>query len=77
MSQKRADTELRHNKMKRLFGIIELSANEQRVVLIIILSLIIIAVIAYERRVHDAPVKSAFATQPQPSPTAVQTVGDQ
>jgi hypothetical protein len=77
MSQKRADTELRHNKMKRLFGIIELSANEQRVVLIIILSLIIIAVVAYERRVHDAPVKSAFARQPQPSATAVQTVGDQ
>jgi hypothetical protein len=46
-------------------------------VLIIILILITIAVVAYERRVHDAPVKSAFATQPQPSPTVAQTVGDQ
>jgi hypothetical protein len=46
-------------------------------VLIIIFILIIIAVFAYERRVHGAPVKSVFATQLQPSPTAVQTVGDQ
>jgi hypothetical protein len=63
--------------MKRLFGIFELSANEQRVVLIIMLILITIAVIAYERRSHHSPVESASATQPKPSPTVVQTVGDQ
>ena len=63
--------------MKSLLRILELSANEQRVVLIIMLILIAIAVIAYERRTHHSPVQSASATKPRPSPTVVETVGDQ
>lgn len=43
--------------MKRLFGIFELSPNEQRVVLIIMFILITIAVLAYERRTHRSPVE--------------------
>ena len=39
--------------MKRLLRIFELSANEQRVVLIIMLILITIAFVAYERRIHS------------------------
>jgi hypothetical protein len=62
--------------MKRLLRIFELSANEQRVVLIIILVLITIAFVAYERRIHHAHVGSALSTEPKPSPT-VEMVGDQ
>ena len=62
--------------MKRLFGIFELSPNEQRVVLIIMFILITIAVVAYERRTHRSPVEPALATQPKPSAT-VKTVYDQ
>src|SRR5262245_48127937 len=68
---------LRNVPMKRFFRIFELSANEQRVVLIIMLILITIAVITYERRIHHASVESASAPQPKPSATVVQTVGDQ
>jgi uncharacterized ion transporter superfamily protein YfcC len=62
--------------MKRLLRIIELSANEQRVVLIIIFILITIAFVAYERRVRHSPVESALSTQPNPSPTVLETIGD-
>ena len=62
--------------MKRLFRIFELSKNEQRVVLIVILILITMALLGYERRVHHSAVGSAVATQPKPSPTAVETNGD-
>jgi len=62
--------------MKRLLRIIELSANEQRVVLIIIFILITISFVAYERRVRHSPVKSALSTQPKPSPTVLETIGD-
>ena len=67
----------RHNEMKRLFRIFELSANEQRVVLIIMLILITIAFAAYGRRNHHSPIDSAVAIQPKPSPTVVEAVGDQ
>ena len=63
--------------MKRLLSVFELSKNEQRVVLIVVLLLITIAFVEYERRVHHSPVESALSTQPKPSPTAVETVGDQ
>jgi ABC-type Fe3+ transport system permease subunit len=59
--------------MKRLFQIFELSKNEQRVVLIIMLILVTIAFVAYERRVRHSLVESALATEPKPSPTAVET----
>jgi len=62
--------------MKRLFRIFELSKNEQRVVLIVILILITVALLRYEGRVHHSAVGSALATQPKPSPTAVETKGD-
>jgi hypothetical protein len=63
--------------MKRLFRIADLTKNEQRVVLIVILILITIAFVEYGRRLHHSPVESALATQPKPSPTAVQSVGDE
>ena len=47
--------------MKRLLRIFELSKNEQRVVLIVMLILITIAFVAYERRVH----LSRFSQQQQ------------
>jgi ABC-type Fe3+ transport system permease subunit len=56
--------------MKRLFRIFELSANEQRVVLIIMLILLAIAFIAYERRIHPR-LKQTTAMEPKPSPSAV------
>ena len=62
--------------MKRLFRIFELSGNEQRVVLIIMLILITIAFVAYKGRIHHSSVDPALATQPKPSPTAVETVDD-
>jgi hypothetical protein len=54
--------------MKRLFRIFELSKNEQRVVLIVILALITIAFIGYERRVHRASVPPTSAMEPKTSP---------
>jgi hypothetical protein len=63
--------------MKRFLRIFELSKNEQRVALIVILILITIAFVGYERRVHHSPVESALITEPKPSPTAVEMVGDQ
>ena len=63
--------------MKRLFRIFELSKNEQRVVLIVILVLITIAFVEYQRRVHHSPNELTLVTEPKPSPTAVETIGDQ
>ena len=45
--------------MKRLFRIFELTKNEQRVVLIIMLMLIAVAFVAYERRIRHSPLQSA------------------
>lgn len=55
--------------MKRLLRIFELSKNEQRVVLIVMLVLIVIAFVGYERRVHRSPAKLVSATEPKPSAT--------
>ena len=63
--------------MKHLFRIFELSKNEQRVVLIVILILITSAFVEYEHRVHQSPFEPALETKSKPSPTAVETVGDQ
>jgi len=56
--------------VKRLFRIFELSKNEQRVVLIVMLILITIAFIGYERRIHhhSVQVKSAVELKPSPNP---------
>ena len=61
--------------MKRLFRIFELSANEQRVVLMIMLILIIMAFVAYERRIHPR-FQQTTAMEPKPSPPAVETQDD-
>jgi hypothetical protein len=60
--------------MKRLFRIFELSRNEQRVVLIVMLVLIAIVFVQYERRVHRFPVqpKSAAEAKPSPSPAEIE-----
>jgi hypothetical protein len=55
--------------MKRFLRIFELSANEQRVVLIVILALVAIAFAGYERRVHRPWVQPSSATEAKPSPT--------
>jgi hypothetical protein len=54
--------------MKRLVRIFDLSKNEQRVVLIVILALLTFAFAAYERRVHHRAVQSKSLTEPTPSP---------
>jgi hypothetical protein len=63
--------------MKRLFRIFELSKNEQRVVLIVMLILIAIAFVGYERRLHRSPVLPTATTQAKPAPSAVETVDNQ
>jgi hypothetical protein len=58
--------------VKRLFHIFELSKNEQRVVLIVVLILITIAFIGYERRIHRASVPSTSAMEPKTSPSPLE-----
>jgi hypothetical protein len=55
--------------MKRLFRIFELSKNEQRVVLILMLVLIGMTFAAYERRIHRYPIQPTPATKAKPSPS--------
>ena len=59
--------------MKRLFEIFELTKNEQRLVLIVVLVLITIAFVRYERRSHRAPLQQTPATQPEVSSSPTQT----
>jgi ABC-type Fe3+ transport system permease subunit len=61
--------------MKRLFRIFELSKNEQRVVLIIVLILLTIVFVAYERRIHPR-FQQTIAMEPKPSPSAAETKED-
>jgi hypothetical protein len=58
--------------MKRLFRMFELSVNEQRVMLIIMLILITIAFVSYERRIHPR-FQQTTATVPKPSPSPHET----
>jgi hypothetical protein len=53
--------------MKRLLRVFDLSKNEQRVVLIVMLVLVAIAFIGYERRVHRVAQQIPI-TAPTPSP---------
>ena len=62
--------------MKRFFQTFELSKNEQRVVLFVILVLLAIAFVGYERRVHNPPVYMRSTTEPTASPTPVETEDD-
>jgi hypothetical protein len=57
--------------MKRLFRIVELTKNEQRVVLIAMLILIAVAFIGYERRIHTARVHTSPAPEATASPGSV------
>ena len=59
--------------MKRLFRIFELTKNEQRVVLIVMLVLLAVAFIGYELRLQRRPVALTSAAQPTASPTPPRT----
>jgi hypothetical protein len=60
--------------MKRLFRIFELSRNEQRVVLIIMLILIAIAFVGYQRRSQRPHIHPTAATEAKPfsSPSEIE-----
>ncbi len=58
--------------MKRLTEILVLSKSEQRVVLIIMLILITIAFVGYERRVHRVYIRTSSVPEAKTSPTPVQ-----
>ena len=55
--------------MKPLLRIFDLSKNEQRVVLIVVLVLLAVAFVGYERRVHHSPGQLTSTTVPKPSPS--------
>jgi len=59
--------------MKRLLRIFELTKNEQRVVLIVMLVLLAVAFIGYEHRLQRRPVSLTSAAQPTASPTPPRT----
>jgi len=59
--------------MKRRLGIFVLSKSEQRVVLIVMLTLITVALLGYERRVHQFPAQPADATESKTSPSPART----
>jgi hypothetical protein len=63
--------------MKGLFHIFELSKNEQRVVLIVVLTLIALAAVRYERRIHRVPVRPTPATETKPSPSPAEIENEQ
>jgi uncharacterized protein YciW len=62
--------------MKPLLRIFQLSKNEQRVVLIVILALIMVAFIGYQHRVHHSSLQAVPATEVKPSPTAAEDQDD-
>lgn len=62
--------------MKRLFRIFELSKNEQRVVLVVMLILITIAFVGYEHRVHRSPVRHISGPEAKPSRSPVKTANE-
>jgi hypothetical protein len=64
------------DKMKRFLRIFELSNSEQRVVLVVVLVLIAVAFVGYERRVRHLPIQSISATEAKPSPTVGQIEED-
>jgi hypothetical protein len=63
--------------MKGLFRIFELAKNEQRVVLIVMLVLIAVALVRYERRIHARPVQAAVAAESKTSPSPQETEDEQ
>jgi hypothetical protein len=63
--------------MKRALRIFDLSQNEQRVVLIVMLLLVAVAFVGYERRVHRLPVQPASAAESRASPTPPEAEDEQ
>ena len=59
--------------MKHLLKIFELTKNEQRVVLIVMLVLIAIAFVRYERRVHRIDTTAASVPEAKDSPSPTET----
>ena len=58
--------------MKRLLRIFELTKNEQRVVLIVMLVLIAIAFVGYELRIHRIHVRAPSVPEVKIFPSPVQ-----
>ena len=65
--------DVRANEMKRWLQIFELSKNQQRVVLIIILVLLTIASVGYECRIRRSALQPSPPPQATPSSMGVQT----
>jgi hypothetical protein len=64
--------------MKRFFRIFDLSKNEQRVILIVILALVAITFVRYERRVRNRPPAQLTSTiESKASPTPVEIENEQ
>jgi hypothetical protein len=63
--------------MKRLLRIFDLSKNEQRVVLIVMLVVVAIAFVGYERRVNRGHVRTPTMPEAKISPSPPQTVDEQ
>jgi hypothetical protein len=63
--------------MKRFFRIFDLSKNEQRVVLIVMLVLIAISFIGYERRARHFRVQPTPATEVKSSPSPAEFKDEQ
>ena len=63
--------------MKRMFRIFDLTKSEQRVVLIVMLILITIAFIGYQRRVHRIHVRAPNVSEVKTSPSPVQIEDEQ
>jgi hypothetical protein len=55
--------------MKRMPGVFVLSKSEQRVVLIVMLALIVVALLGYERRAYQPRVQPISATESKASPS--------
>jgi len=62
--------------MKRLFRIFELTKNEHRVVLIIMLALIAIAFIRYQQRVNHPSAQPISAVETKPLPSPMETTNE-
>ncbi len=59
--------------MKGFFRIFELSKNEQRVVLIVMFLLLMLAFIEYERHVDHSAVQRTSPAELRPSPSPLET----
>ena len=63
--------------MNHLSRIFVLSKSEQRVVLIVMLALIAVALVRYERRISARPVQAAAAAESNASPSPQETENEQ